>query len=333
MLLSPLEARDLFAHALRNHYGVLAVNADSPAAVTDTLEAALSCDAPLIIETSLWQLQGRSYGAGDAILGMARYLASIAAVTCAERYRRIPVVFHTDHLKGPRTLEILTAGLRGLEVRAPGGSLTLYPSTISLDSSDLTEAENIELIGSLCDAADGAGVEVTLEMEAGIDAGLTPPEVTRRLLGSIDDRYPGKVWLWAPGLGTKHGFTDEGYPAFSGETVAEQLDLARRITGREIGLALHGSSGLSEEALVAGVRAGIVKVNWSSQSLLLRSSSAARYYREMTEVLDKKHPDFKMAAMDNGVQSYVAETYVPLVAERIRLLGGEGRASALKEGR
>ena len=327
MLLSPRGARELFLHALENHYAVLAVNADSPAAVTDCLEAALGCAAPIAIEASLWQLEGRSYGAGDAITGMARYLASIAALAGAPRYRTIPVVFHTDHIKGPRTEEILAAGLRGLVLKAPGGSVTLHPSTISLDSSDLSVQENVDLICSLCDHADHAEVDVTLEMEAGIDAGLTPPEVARDLLGSVEGKHPGRVWLWAPGLGTKHGFTDDGYPAFSGETVAAQRRLAHKVTGRELGLALHGSSGVSEEALQAGVAAGIVKVNWSSQSLLLRSGTAAEYYRTRAESLNKNHPDFKATAMDNGLQSYVSERYVPVVAERIRLLGGEGQAS------
>src|SRR6185369_6679997 len=49
-----------------------AVNADSHAAITDCLEAARECGAPIIIETSLWQLTGRSFGGGDAILGLAR---------------------------------------------------------------------------------------------------------------------------------------------------------------------------------------------------------------------------------------------------------------------
>ncbi len=328
MLLSPRGARELFKHALKNHYAVLAVNADSPAAVSDCLVAALGCDAPIVIEASLWQLEGRSFGAGNAIIGMARYLASLATLAGSQRFLSIPVVFHIDHIKGPQTEEILAAGLRGLVLEVPDGSVTLHPSTISLDSSDLSQQQNIRLITALCDQAARAGVDVTLEMEAGIDAGLTPPDVTRNLLGEVERQHPGRVWLWAPGLGTKHGFSDDGYPAFSVETVASQLKLAQQITKREVGLALHGSSGLSEAALQTGVAAGIVKVNWSSQSLLLRSAAAAEYYRTREGALSKDHPDFKVAAMDNGVQSYVGGQYVPVVSERIRLLGSAGQASA-----
>ena len=70
MLLTPSQTRSLFTHALAEHYAILAVNADSPAAVVDALEAARACQSPIIIETSLWQLTGHSFGVGDPFLGM-----------------------------------------------------------------------------------------------------------------------------------------------------------------------------------------------------------------------------------------------------------------------
>ena len=324
MLLDPIHTRALFTHALEKGYAILAVNADSPAAVTDCLEAATRTDAPIIIETSLWQLEGRSFGAGDAVLGMARYLAELAVLADSERYRDVPVAFHTDHIKGPETLRILAAGLRGLPIRATAGRLLLSPSSISVDSSDLSDRENIDLICALCAEADRGGVPVTLEMEAGIDAGLTPLEKADELLGPVEERFPARVWLWAPGLGTKHGLTEDDYPSFSAENVRRQRDRARSVTGRNLGLALHGSSGLSETALREGAAAGIVKVNWSSESLLLRSHAAADYYRQASDRLAKTHPDFKGTAMDDGVQRHVAAEYVPRVAARIELLGGAG---------
>ena len=49
MLLSPTQARQLYQHAVANHYAILAVNADSPAAITDCLLVAEELDAPIII--------------------------------------------------------------------------------------------------------------------------------------------------------------------------------------------------------------------------------------------------------------------------------------------
>jgi fructose-bisphosphate aldolase, class II len=327
MLLDPLQSRALIQDALENRYAVLAVNADSPAAITDCLDAAKAVDAPIIIETSLWQLTGRSFGAGDPVTGLARYLAQIAVLAESESYRSVPVIFHTDHIKGQETLPILKAAIQGIPFRFGGREIPLYASTVSLDSSELTEEQNISHIGSLCRFALTTGRELTVEMEAGVDDGLTPPEVTRRLLGAVEQTHPGRVWLWAPGLGTRHGFSGDGYPAFSAENVAMQREWARDATGRELGIALHGSSGLDVDRLREAVQAGVVKVNWSSESLALRSSTAAEYYAMHTDRLDKKHAAFKTAAMDNGVQEFVAARYIPVVQERIKLLGGVGRGA------
>jgi fructose-bisphosphate aldolase class II len=327
MLLDPLRSRALFSDALRNHYAVLAINADSHAAVTDCLEAALAAKAPVIIETSLWQLKGRSYGAGDAYLGLARYLADLAALASSPRFAQVPVVFHTDHIKGPETVPLLTAALVGVPVPLSSGVGLMRASTVSLDASGLSDEENVDLLCTLAAAARAAGVSATLEMECEVDAGHTPPERTRRLVGAVESRQPGAVWLWAPGLGTRHGL-GSGYPEFRADLVGENVRLVREITGRDVGIALHGSSGLGEQALADAARAGVVKVNWSSESLLCRSKAAGDYYRERAAELDPGHPRWKASAMDNGVQDFVSARYVPVVAARMKLLGGEGRGPA-----
>jgi fructose/tagatose bisphosphate aldolase len=329
MLLTPQQARIAFQDALEIKYAILAINADSPAAITDCLYAAQEASAPIIIEASLWQLTGRSFGAGDALTGMARYLAQITALANAPQFQKLPVLFHTDHIKGPGTRELLTAAIQGIPFEASGNKIPLFASSISVDSSELTEAQNIQLLCDLCNAANTSGVEVTLEMEAGVDDGITPLDVADRLLGGVEKKYPGNIWLWAPGVGTRHGFSEQGFPAFSSEHIANHRERAREITGREIGIALHGSSGLAPEALHSAVEAGVVKVNWSSESLLVRAQAAQAYYQEAGHKLDPAHPQFKISAMDNGVQSYVTERYIPKILERFDSLGCRDRAENL----
>lgn len=322
MLLDPLQARAVFLYALEQRFALLAVNADSPAAVTDVLEAAKAEQAPVMIEASLWQLTGQSFGAGDPALGLARYLVQIALLANSEKFRDIPVLFHTDHIKGPVTLPLLRSAIRGL----PTGleSTVVSPSTISLDSSGMNEAENISALCDLGETARASGRPVTLEMEAGVDDGITPLDVTERLLGAVESRIPGQLALWAPGVGTQHGLGEQ--TAFSARAVEQHQRRASEVTGRPLGIALHGSSGLSEAGLQDAVRAGVVKVNWSSESLLLRSQAAQEFYSTHAAELRKGHPDWKATAMDNGVQRSVSQRYLPRVRERIRLLGGSGRA-------
>lgn len=312
MFLSPIQAQALLANALEHQYAILAVNADSPAAVVDCLEAAAACDAPIIIETSLWQLTGRSFGAGDPFAGIDRYLELVRGYANAERFAGVPVILHTDHIKGAQTKPILEHALGGY-------------STLSLDSSELSDDENIGLIRELCDFAARRGERVTLEMEAGVDDGLTPLETARWLLGEVEMTHPGNVWLWAPGVGTKHGLATGAVDAFSPGHIAAHAELAFQVTGRRLGIALHGSSGLGEKALREAVRAGVNKVNWSSESLLIRSMAAREYFIANEEQLGKGHPRWKETAMDNGVQSAIAAVYIPRVRERIEVLGGHGQ--------
>lgn len=329
MLCDPLQSRIVLQHALENRYAILAINADSHAAINDCLEAALSMDAPVIIETSLWQLKGHSFGGGDAVLGVARYLANLAVLANAPKFRHIPVLYHTDHIKGPETMTILGAAIKGIPFEAHGQSLKLRASTISLDASSLTHDETIEYISSLCALAEQAGVPVTLEMEDAVDEGITTEQVATKLLRGVEERHPGHIYLWAPGVGTQHGFGEN--MNFSYKTIETQVSLTKKITGREIGIALHGSTGLKSADLSAAARAGVIKVNWSTESLLIRSTAARSYYQQMEQQFDKKHPAWKDTVMDNGVSSFVAREYIPRVVERMKLLGGEGKASVLSQ--
>ncbi len=328
MLLSPEQSRRLITHAVEQRYAILAVNADSPAAITDCLEAARQCDAPLIIETSLWQLTGKSYGNGNAITGLARYLTDLAVVANRDPFRHVPVVYHTDHIKGPETASILQAAIQGVPFEFFQETTLLRASSVSLDSSELSAEANIALMCQLCEFAETDQAHATLEMEAGVDRGVTAIEETDRVFGTVERRHPNHLALWAPGLGTEHGLNTGNH--VDPDAVRAHQERASEICERPIGIALHGSSGLSPEALKAAVQAGTAKVNWSSESLLVRSQAAREYFASHTAELDAKHPKFKVTAMDNGLQSFVGARYQPVVADRIRLLGGEGQASAFR---
>jgi fructose-bisphosphate aldolase class II len=324
VLASPTQARAILALAARERFALLAVNADSPACVQDALDAAKEAQAPIIVETSLWQLKGRSFGAGDPVRGLARYLAQAAITADDPAYAAVPVLVHTDHIKGPETLPILTAAIAGVRLR----EAALRASTISLDSSAMSEDENIATMRRLCAFAAERGLDLTLEMEAGVDDGITEPRATEHLLGSVERAHPGYLALYAPGVGTRHGFSAGGFPTFSPDAIAQQRVLAERICGRAIGIALHGSSGLSADDLQRGVGAGVTKVNWSSESLLIRARAVAAYYAANADSLDPLAKTFKATAMDDGVQGAVSRAYVPEVVARLRTLGSAGRAAA-----
>jgi len=328
MLLDPIQTRAVYELAAREHFALLAVNADSPACVIDVLEAARRMSSPVIIETSLWQLKGHSFGAGDPLRGLTRYLAELSILAEDDAYADLPIIFHTDHIKGPDTVPIISAAISGVVIRNHGSSATLRASSISLDASELTEEQNIATLSALIAHGRERGLPVTCEMEAGVDDGITESAVIERLVAGVEQRHPGALALFAPGIGTQHGFSARGFPGFSPEAVASAKYITERICGRTMGIALHGSTGLTDSQLREAVGAGVTKVNWSSESLLIRATAARDYWAASGHLVDPQHSSFKMTAMDNGVQTMVSQAYVPVVCQRMETLGSTGRAQA-----
>ncbi len=332
MLLSPVQARKLVTCCIREKCALLAVNADSPSAIYDCLKAAKGSNAPVIIETSMWQLEGISFGAGDPVRGMAQYIAHIAILANSEEFKDVPVLYHTDHIRGPLTREILLSAVRGLPLTLFGGEIVLHPSTISLDAAKLTPEKNINMLCSLIEASEAAGKPVTLEMEAGLDGGLTTEDETRELVMGVEENHPGYVVLFAPGLGNRHGYSKDGYPGFKPENVSASAALVKELTGRDIGIVLHGSSGLSDHQVQSAVANGLTKMNWSTSGLIIRSGAAKEYYAVNADKIVPGHPEFKDLAMDSGQGSYVSRRFVPELKKLFSLLRSEGKGiSFMKE--
>ncbi len=325
MLLNPLQAHLVYEFAARERFAILAVNADSPACLNDVLEAARLAQSPIIIETSLWQLKGHSFGAGDAMRGIARYLADISLLANDPAYLNVPVLFHTDHIKGPETQSLISAAISGVTLRNHTSIATLRASSISLDASELSEEQNINLLSALIEHAQAHQLPVTCEMEAGVDDGITDIAVIERLVTGLDRRHPGYLALFAPGIGSQHGFNAAGFPTFSPTAVAVAKSCIEQICGRTMGIALHGSTGLSEQQISNAVAAGVTKVNWSSESLLIRATAMRDYWISNGNKISPSDSAFKVTAMDNGVQSAVSRTYIPVVHQRLLTLGSVGQ--------
>ena len=326
MLLNPVQARAVLDYAARERFSILAVNADSPACIQDVIESARLAKAPVIVETSLWQLKGHSFGAGDALRGLRRYLADVTALAEDPAYAEVPVFFHTDHIKGPETVRIISAAISGSELRHQGTVTSLRASSISLDASEFSEQQNIDTLSGLIQHAKDHGLPVTCEMEAGVDDGITEPEIIERLVSGVERRHPGYLALFAPGIGTQHGFSADGFPTFSPAAVARAKQLIEGICGRTMGIAMHGSTGLSDQNLRDAVAAGVTKVNWSSESLLIRSTAAKDYWAANAGKIDPASKEFKNAAMDNGVSTAIAKAYLPIIGNKYAVLGSAGKA-------
>ena len=183
-------------------------------------------------------------------------------------------------------------------------------SSVMLDTADLPLAENMRRTAELAGWAHqrGVGVEAALGVVGGkeatetSEAGMTDPDAARSFVGET-----GADAL-AVAVGTSHYMTEQ----------TARVDLALVIQLREaVGapLVLHGSSGVPDADLAEAVRCGIVKVNLATHLNKAFTAAVRAYLAADQAVVDPRR--------------YLGEArqaVVEVVRDRLRLLGGVGRA-------
>ena len=176
----------------------------------------------------------RFHGALDPI---ARATLAIADASSA------PVAVHLDHAEDP-----------DLAVRA----IELGFGSIMYDGSKLPFEANVATTKRVVAAAHAAGVGVEAELgEIGGKDGAHAPGV--RTDPHEAERFVADTGVdaLAVAVGSSHAMTER--------TASIDLDLVRRLRDAvPVPLVLHGSSGVADDVLVHGIRAGLVKINVST---------------------------------------------------------------------
>jgi fructose-bisphosphate aldolase class II len=272
-----ISLRQLLDHAAENDYGVPAFNINNMEQVLAIMEAADSCDAPVILQAS----RGARAYAGDI---MIRHMVAAAM----EMYPHIPVVLHQDH--GNNTATCNTAMQQGFSSVMMDGSLEAdaktpasYEYNVDITAAVTRTAHEIGVsvegelgcLGSLetgeGEKEDGHGFEGKLDK----DMLLTDPEQ------AVDFVQKTKVDALAVAIGTSHGaykFTRKP----TGDILA--MNVVRAINERlpNTHLVMHGSSSVPQELqdiinahggdmpqtygvpvdeIVGGIRHGVRKIN------------------------------------------------------------------------
>ena len=167
---------------------------------------------------------------------VAETLISLAEKSC------VPVVVHLDHAKDFATcLKAIKAGF----------------SSVMIDGSTLSLAENIALTNKVTEAARTVGISVEAELGAlaGIEDGedvkvhkMTNPQHLTKFLEATD------VDGLAVSIGNAHGLY-KGEPNLN-------FELLEKLNGlSDIPLIMHGGTGLTQEQLAKGIQLGIKKIN------------------------------------------------------------------------
>lgn len=284
--------RQLLDHAAERGYGVPAFNINNMEQVIAIMEAAASCDAPVILQASRG---ARSY-AGD------RMLAKMIEAAEAE-HPQIPICLHQDH--GNDEATCLSAIQHGFTSVMMDGSLMAdartpadydYNVAITARVTDMAHRVGVSVEGELGvlgsletgtgAAEDGHGAEGTLSH----DQLLTDPDQAVAFVRAT------KVDALAVAMGTSHGaYKFSRKP--DGAILA--MHVIRAINERmpELHLVMHGSSsvpqdlqeafnrhggempqtwGVPVEEILLGIRHGVRKVNIDTDIRIAMSAAVRR---------------------------------------------------------
>ncbi|MDP3964417.1 MAG: class II fructose-bisphosphate aldolase [bacterium] len=252
------------------------------------LRAAQKQHSPVIIGVSESTLE---YAGTETAAGMV--------IRAAEEWAGdVPVVLHLDHGKSLEAVKrCISAGF----------------SSVQIDGSRLPLDENVSLTQAVVQYAHQHDIWVEGELGE-IHGGH----------GQVGDKFQGEIPLVKPeevadffertgvdmlatALGTVHG-------KFKNEHI--HFDLLERVSGvTDVGLVLHGASGLPDGEIAQAVAAGIVKVNIGTETKQLFVSS-------IRETLS--HED--APAGPRELLTPTVEAIMAMAENRIKLLGSANRA-------
>lgn len=244
----------LLENARRGGYAVPAFNVDNLESVLGVLRAAENTDRPVIIQTIPRTLR---YG------GIPVYSAMVRSL-----YKGKPdISIHLDH---------------GGDVGICKACIDAGYTSVMIDGSALDFDGNVGLTKQVVDVAHPLGISV--EGELGTIGGKeeTQSEIKYTEVSEAEE-YVLRTGVdsLAIGVGTAHGVY-KGVPHIAVDRIEE---IAAKINTP---LVLHGASGLSDEVIIACIKAGISKINFATQLRQAFTQGLKEGIAENPEAFDPK---------------------------------------------
>ena len=246
--------REMLRGARQGRYAVGAFNIVDAATTLAVVQAAENRRAPVIIQTSVKTV--KLYGAGPLA----------AMIRAAAKASSVPVALHLDHCKQEEVIrECLDAGW----------------SSVMFDGSALAFEENVATTRRVVELAQPRDVTVEGELGAIVgveddifvsqqDAHLADPDQALRFVEATE------VDCFAPAIGTAHGL-------YKGEPKIAYDRLGTISRSCDVPIAIHGGTGLSDEAFRRCIELGGAKVNVSTQIKHSFRDSLEQFFKDQPQ--------------------------------------------------
>jgi fructose-bisphosphate aldolase class II len=277
--------RQILERAFAEGYGVAAINVVDGLSMAAVLEAAQGLDAPVIVQTSVKTV--RQIGA-PVLFAMWTELA---------RSVRVPVSLHLDHCPDRAVIS---------------DCLALGWDSVLFDGSALSLAENTRLTTEVVAEAARFGALVEGELEpfkrthemTGDEAFEVQP-----LAVAVDFIERTGIDVFAPAIGNAHGL-------YSSEPRLDAQRVTDLVEATGIPMALHGGTGLPEEAFRDLIARGCAKVNIST-------ALKVAYMRSGYVFMDSHPGEYDPPSLFAVQRAAVMD----MAREHMTLFGSAGRAA------
>ena len=277
---------EILNKAMKEKYAVGAFNANNMEMIQAIVETAEEENSPVIIQASQGAIK---YAGLDMIVSMVKPLALKS---------KVPISLHLDHgTDFAQNVQCLRAGF----------------TSLMFDGSSLPFEKNVEITRKICEIAHPVGVSVEAELGkiagtednitvAQVEALMTDPDEARKFVELT------KVDSLAVAVGSVHRMLTR--------TATLDIERIKKIRDKVgIPLVLHGASGVSDESVKEGIKAGICKINIATE---LNKRFTQGFAQALKDYPNEVDPRKFLKVAKNGVKE--------AVREKMRLFGCSGKA-------
>jgi fructose-bisphosphate aldolase class II len=266
--------REILAPAVREKYGVAAINIVNDLTLENVLAGAVEANAPVIVQTSV-----KTVKAMGAPVLYALWKSMTAGI-------EVPVTLHLDHCP---ERAVITQCLR------EGWNSVLF------DASQLPVEENLrQTIEVVAEARQfNADVEGEIEAITGVedDHGSDAESARQTLEVSLDFIRRTGVDVFAPSIGNAHG-------VYKHEPVLDFQRVSDLVAAEPIPIALHGGSGMTDDQFRDLIARGCAKVNISTALKMTYMQSSLENLRA-AEAANKWDPPTLFRSVGADVRALV----------------------------
>ena len=277
--------------AQSEHYAIGAFNANTLEQAQAIVAAAEQEHAPVIIQVSHRALQ--HVGGGDSTLGM-RYMACIGSIAAGSV--SVPVGLHLDHAPEVEALQAMALGF----------------TSVMFSGDDLPLTESIRVTQTLREQAHSLGASLEGELGQVPRAnyiGKFPASVVTNPDQAAEFVRATKVDSLAISIGSVHGVNEK----------IIRLNLKHLETIRanvSVPLVLHGSSGVVDIDISAGIALGLCKVNVATQLNQVFTGAVRKVLADAPNEIDPRK-----------YLQHAREAVIEYLRERICFFGSSAKAA------